>query len=86
MASRKVKHARALARREKFMAEYRRTGLEALRRERLRRERQIYEQWKDRHEGTDKIKPHSNVFVENCPWCADVKRKLIESNKVPVSA
>lgn len=67
MATRKSKHARALAKREEFLANVKQTGLQAQRKDREERERKMREAWKDQHE-----KKHSwKKRIKECPLCGD---------------
>lgn len=50
MATKKQKRAAALVKHEKFMAEYRRQGLEALEADRARRAQRVLDEAKDKNE------------------------------------
>ena len=69
MATKKQKRLAAQARREEMLAEYRRSGLEAQKKDHARRERKLYQEWEEGHG-----KKHKKTFVEECPWCKDERR------------
>lgn len=77
MATKKQKHEAAVARREKFMAEVRRTGLEAQRKDRERREAQM-------RKATEKAHEKHYKFVDDCLHCKAARNK--ESMQLVVEA
>lgn len=68
MATKKQKHAAALARREKFLAEERELGRKAIEAARHQREAEARKAWEKGHEKHFK-------FVDECPHCAEIKKK-----------
>lgn len=70
MATRKQKHEEALARRERFLEEQRRTGLAAQKRDRAERFRQQLSLWEDGHN-----KKHHR-FVDECPHCQIIRAAI----------
>lgn len=67
MATKKQKRAAALAKRAAFEEEYRRSGLEAQRKDREHRARKLREEWRENHE-----KRHSwKKRIKECPICQD---------------
>jgi hypothetical protein len=75
MATKKQKRAAALAKREKFMADVKRSGTEALKRERANRARREREEWQEQHD-----KKHY-TFVKECPICSDIRVDLHRNQK-----
>lgn len=75
MATRKVKHAIAVAKHNDFMESVRQSGLAALRGDRANRERENLQKWEEIH-----IRNHRglNDFVSECPWCISIKRALAQ--------
>lgn len=72
MATKKAKRAAAEAKRAKMLEEYRRTGLEAQRKDREHRERKELEAWQDQHD-----KKHSwKKRIKECPHCKIELRAL----------
>lgn len=70
MVAKRIKRAINRARHEEYMAEYRRTGLEAQKKDRDSRARKKYQEWEEPHN----TKHSSKKPVEECPWCQDVVR------------
>jgi len=68
MATRKQKHAQAVARREALEAELRESGLKAQAADKARREAEHRAAWKNNHD-----KNHFK-FVDECPLCDDIKK------------
>ena len=71
MATKKEKHARALARRAEFEAKERAIGAQAIEADRKRRAIEAERAWDEAHEHHLK----KNRFHEGCPNCARVKAK-----------
>lgn len=67
MATKKQKHQAALARREQFLEEQRRTGLAAQKRDKANRFRESLVLWQKQHDE----KHHK--FVDECPHCQIIK-------------
>lgn len=75
MATRKQRHARALEKRERELAEYRRTGLEALRKDQKRRFQKELDAWEENHK-----KNHSwEKRIVECPHCRREMRDAVRS-------
>jgi hypothetical protein len=70
MATKKQKHAQAVAKREAFEAEMRESGLRAQRADQERRDRENRQAWEKQHE-----KKHFK-FVDECPHCQDARKNL----------
>lgn len=68
MATKKQKHAAALARREEFLAKERSIGQKAIEVDRRRREARVREAWEKGH------KKHYK-FVDECPHCTTIKEE-----------
>lgn len=68
MATRKEKHAAALKKREEYFEQLRVEGLQAIQREKARKERESYHAWIQRH-----MNNHVPEMVDwdGCPWCKD---------------
>lgn len=71
MATKKAKRERNRLRHEKFMEEYRRDGLKALRKDRERRAHQRRQKWEEPH-----VKEHTPTKKDSdCPWCKDMPKQ-----------
>lgn len=68
MATKKQKHAAAVARREEYLAKERAIGQKAIEVDRRRREARAREAWAQGH------KKHYK-FVDECPHCSDIKKE-----------
>ena len=68
MATKKQKHAAAVARREEFLAKERAIGEKAIEVDRRRCEARTREAWEKGH------KKHYK-FVDECPICTDIKKE-----------
>ena len=75
MATKKQKHAEALARREEFLAKERAIGKKAIEVDRRRREARQREAWEMGH------KKHYK-FVDECPICTDIKKEQARKKAV----
>lgn len=75
MATRKEKHAAAVARHEEFMEEQRQRGLQALEASRQKRAIELRDEWRPRHE-----EKHFK-FVDECPLCQDKKKELAKKER-----
>lgn len=72
MVAKRIKRARNQARREAFMAEHRKTGLDAQRKDRERQSRNRYSEWEEKHN----TKHSSKKPDADCPWCNDIAKAL----------
>lgn len=79
MATRKEKHARAVAAREAWLEEERQRGLKILEAARQKRAIEVRDEWRPRHE-----EKHFK-FVDECPLCQDAKRELAKKEKSEVA-
>ena len=79
MATRKEKHARALAEREEWLEKERQRGLQALEASRKKRAIELRDEWRPRHE-----EKHFK-FVDECPLCQDAKRELAKKEKSEIA-
>jgi hypothetical protein len=75
MATKKQKHAAALARREAFLKEEAEIGRQAIEVAAKRREIENRNAWKQGHEKHYK-------FVDECPHCSDIKREQAEKARI----
>ena len=80
MATKKQKRAAAEAKHVAFMEEMRRSGLEAQRQDRERREAEARKAWQDQHD-----KKH-HKFVDECPICSDIKKQQAIAKVAKASA
>lgn len=71
MATKKQKHAQALARRAEFEAEVKAEGLKALAADREKRKAEEAKAWEDAH----KVHLKRNRFHDKCPNCAAAKAR-----------
>lgn len=70
MATRKEKHAKAVAQHDAFMEEQRQNGLQALEIARKKREIEKRDEWRETHD-----EKHYK-FINECPLCQDIKKDL----------
>lgn len=75
MATKKQKHAEAMARREAFLADQREIGRQAIEKARRERESKELAAWEKGHQKHFK-------FVDECPHCAIVKREQTEAARL----
>ena len=83
MATKKQKRERGEQKRVHFMAEIKRTGLEAQRKDREHREKKHREAWRDQHDKKHNWKRR----IKECPLCQDITRassKATGDNQEPV--
>jgi hypothetical protein len=77
MATKKQKRAAGIAKHEAFLEEMRRSGLEAQRKDRERKERMLLQEWQDQHD-----KKHSwKKVIDECPHCQLVKKAQNQSRR-----
>lgn len=80
MATKKQKHAQALAKRQALEEELRQSGLRAQEADRARREAEARKVWQDQHD-----KKHFK-FIDECPICTDIKKDMrSEKNKAAIA-
>lgn len=80
MATKKQKRAAAEEKHRSYMEEIRRSGLEAQRRDREKREAEARKAWQEQHD-----KKH-HKFVDECPFCKDIKKQRAISSVAKASA
>lgn len=72
MATKKQKRERGEEKHKRFMAEIRKTGLEAQRKDREHREKKNREAWREQHDTKHTWKKR----LKECPLCQDISKTL----------